>query len=572
VAEAAIPYASSLAKLRQLLEAARETGDLTEAARAADLSVRFRSYYADAAEALRLARRRGGKLVLSSAGHKLLATEARSSAEAAVLRGAIEGSKSIMRVVPSLLAPAEPSADEIVRLLETKGGLAPSTAKQRGEALLRWRKHVLGAESQTSLSSVMEKAAATQYEGRAVLRALTITNFKAFGEAKARGGARIETPPLTLLAGPNGAGKSTVLQALDVLGSLVRGNISQLLEAHGWDYADLPHLLAARQTITLEAEVAIGPSVLRWSLTLGTRRHAGIAAETIVARATDDTEWRPLLERTGRKVTLHREATGERVSLPPLTVPQSWLGTLDPSAKEDAASFPGLLALRDWAARIRPFWLLDPELLRAPSRNTTTHVGPRGGDLASFVHRLKRRDEKRFAAFVKLVARHYPRLVDIEPRSGQYGWKYLAIKERWNGDETSFNAKQVSDGLLRLLAVASIPFWEETPSLVLLDEVENGLHPRLIGGVAGLLQEISATTQVMATTHSPITLNYVPAESTRLVTRGRSGVVEVTPLTDAAGYDQLRNHLEPGELWYNVGEERLVRPAAVPKRTRRGSR
>jgi len=561
VADTKVPYASSLAKLRKLLEASRDLTDLVEAAKVAKLEARFRGYYAAASEILGLAERRRGKLILSPLGHQLLATEPRSLGEASVFRTAIEGAKPIMKVVPSLLAANGPTAEQVISLLKTKARMAPSTAKQRGDALMRWRAHVLGGETQMTITSSLANAAAARYDGRAMLRALQIRSLKAFGDpAKGTKPARIETPPLTVLVGPNGAGKSTILQALDILGSLVRGNINQLLDAHGWDYADLPHLLSSKQTITLEVEVEVGGSVIEWSLTLGTRRRAGVAAERVRARGVADVDWRTLLERDGRRVKLLRESTGGPISPPPMTLTQSWLGTLDASAKEDVASFPGLLALKAWAERIRPFWSLDPALLRSPSRTPATHVGPRGGDLATFLFRLERRDKKRFAAFVKRVARHYPRLVTNESKGSNYGWKHLTITERWNGEQASFNAKQVSDGLLRLLAVASIPDWEEVPSLVLLDEVENGLHPRLIGGIASLLQEISASTQVIATTHSPITLNYIPAASTRLVTRGKSGSVQITPLTETKGFDELRAHFEPGELWYNVGEERLVTP------------
>lgn len=559
MAENIVPYASSLAKLRQLLEAAARLGDLKKAATAAKLGKRFRGYYAAACESLGLAARKHGKLVLSKLGRELVATDPGSAEEAALFRRAIEGS-SVMRVAPSLLAPTGPTREDLYKALETKAPMSPSTAEQRGGALLRWRDHVLRGESQLTLTSSLARPAAARYQGRAVLRAIEIQNFKAFGDAAGRERTRIETAPLTVLAGRNGAGKSTVLQALDVLGALVRGNITQMLEAHGWEYADLPHLRSATQTISFKAEVEIGDNVLDWSLTLAPRRHPGVAAEEVELRASDGRESVKLLQRIGRRVTLVRETTRERVTLPPVTLPQSWLGTLDPNARQDRDSFPGLLSLKSWAERIRPFWSLDPALLRAASRNKTTHVGARGGDLASFLHRLKRRDDKRFRAFVARVRRHYQPLVDVEPRSANFGWKYLAIRERWNGDETSFNAKQVSDGLLRLLAVASIPDWEELPSVVLLDEIENGLHPRLIGGIVRLLEDITSKTQVVATTHSPITLNYVPAPSTRLVTRGDSGVVRVTPLTETRGFERLRAHFEPGELWYNVGEERLVPP------------
>lgn len=566
MSEVSVPYASSLARLRDLLAAAYEHGSLDEAAEAIHLrSGRHIAYYSEAAEVLGLARRRDGRLAPTRLGQRLLGTRRGSPEEAGVFRSAI-GRSSVASVVPDLLSPEGTPGGAVAHLLRL--GMKKSMAEQRGSALERWRKHVLRSEaSGRALELPLADARAEQYNGRAMLRRLEIRSFKAFGEGKKRApAASIDTPPLTLLAGPNGAGKSTILQALDILGSLVRGNIQQLLGAHGWEYKDLPHLLSPKQTISFTADVELGRAHLRWSLTLGPRRHPGIAAEKV--ERVEDGRSRLLLERVGRRITLVRELSGERVHPPPITLTQSWLATLDANAHEDRESFPGLLALKAWAERIFPFWSLDPALLRAPSRGDATLVGPRGGDLASFLFRLRRRHKERFEAYVARVAKHYPRLVTIEPKSGQYGWKKLTVTERWNGEEASFNAKQVSDGLLRLLAVASIPDWETTPSLVLLDEVENGLHPRLVGGIAGLLEEVSQTSQVIATTHSPITLNYVPAECTRLVTRGKGGAVQVTPLTETRGFERLREHFEPGELWYNVGEDRLI-PAPSKPRGRR---
>ncbi len=119
----------------------------------------------------------------------------------------------------------------------------------------------------------------------------------------------------------------------------------------------------------------------------------------------------------------------------------------------------------------------------------------------------------------------------------------------------------MSDGLLRLIAVAAMHEMREPPSVLLLDEIENGLHPRLLGGLVAMLEELTRTglTQVIATTHSPITLNYVSSpESVLLVTRGKGGGVQVTPMNETKSFQELREHFELGELWYNAGEERLV--------------
>ena len=104
------------------------------------------------------------------------------------------------------------------------------------------------------------------YQGAVVLRSITITSFKAFGESKAR--HVIPVMPLTVFAGPNGAGKSTILQALDILGALVRGNINEMLKVHGWEYADLPHLRAPNQKLSVEVELEVQTARIRWRLTL----------------------------------------------------------------------------------------------------------------------------------------------------------------------------------------------------------------------------------------------------------------------------------------------------------------
>jgi predicted ATPase len=553
MAKLQIPQARTLPKLRRLLEASRDAATLAEAGARVPLKTRQLAYYSVAAQILGLAKARRDGLEVTAGGRQLLATEPGSGEEAAAWKSAIEGSGAIQEVAPDLFNAAPPREQELALRIARLAGLAADTARSRAGCLLRWREQVLQGAGQSVLP--LSRLAAPRYEGAVVLRSITIASFKAFGEAKER--HIIPVMPLTVFAGPNGAGKSTILQAVDLLGALVRGNINEMLKVHSWEYADLPHLRAPSQTLSVEVEVEVEGARLRWQLTLGSRRYAGIAGELVEVKHAGTESYRPLLDRTGRSVTLYDERTGERRVLPKMTLPQSWLSTLDD--KEDAAQHPGLLALKAWAEGIHPFWTLDPSVLRSPSTADGERLGSRGEHLASFLHRLKRTRPERFASFLERVQRHYPRLVSVEPRVKPNGAKSLDITEKWNGEEATFNARQVSDGLLRMMVLAAVPEWPSPPTVVLLDELDNGLHPRLIGGIARLLADISKTTQVLATTHSPITLNYVPAASSRLVTRGRGGRVLVTRLEDTHNYEKLREHFEPGELWYNAGEERLVK-------------
>ena len=398
---------------------------------------------------------------------------------------------------------------------------------------------------------------------------ISIDAFKAFGVLK-----DVELAPFTVLIGPNGSGKTTFLQAIELIGRLCSGTIGEYLAAKGWDYGDLPHLLAADKRFGVTVEVALAPhaaprkapqlgeKVLRWSVSLETRRRAGIATETVeLLRGARQAQWRTIASRRGRDMKRLDPRSGEVLAEVRQTLTSSWLSTVDP--QDDAESTPELAALAAWARRIQGYFFLDPRVLRSPSRRSA-HVGPAGEHLAGFLGGLKPDALERIT---KRVRKHYPRLTSVQVKKGKYGWTNLLVQEKWGGQDVAFNARQVSDGLLRLLTVSALHELPNTPSVILLDEVENGLHPELLGGFVGMLQDLvnqRPGTQVIVTTHSPVALNYVQdAKQVLLVHRERDGAAAVRRLSDVEGLAALREHFELGELWFNVGEARLLRRAGA---------
>jgi predicted ATPase len=122
-------------------------------------------------------------------------------------------------------------------------------------------------------------------------------------------------------------------------------------------------------------------------------------------------------------------------------------------------------------------------------------------------------------------------------------------------------ASQMSDGIVLAAALVLISFGMGARRL-LIEEPENGLHPRQLRVVADTIRSIATDhdTQVVLTTHSPLLLNHFGAEETLLVTRTDAGVA-VHPMTEAKGFDELAPEMSLGELWYNVGDSNLARPA-----------
>jgi predicted ATPase len=361
-----------------------------------------------------------------------------------------------------------------------------------------------------------------------MLRRLSLKGFKAYGDGD------VPLRPFTVLIGPNGAGKTTLLEAIDVLGRLVTGSIKELLDVKGWEYGDLPHLRAATSELSITSEHALGERTLVWTLALGARRRPGIRSELVEVTVPlpGDPRRRLLvrqLARRGRKMS-RVDTKGETESITQ-TLTSSWLSAI---GTEDVHRFPLLLQLATWARGVRGYFFLDPIRLRSPSRGEGSELGVHGESLAPFLARLRERDREAFIRVQDRVKKHYPRLVELHPVRRGYGWTYLEVTERWNGETARFNARQVSDGLLRLVAVAAMHELPSAPSVLLLDEIENGLHPHLLGGFVKMLQELvkssAGATQVILTTHSPITVNFCEsADDVLLVTRGKGGHPQCRP-------------------------------------------
>ena len=81
------------------------------------------------------------------------------------------------------------------------------------------------------------------------------------------------------------------------------------------------------------------------------------------------------------------------------------------------------------------------------------------------------------------------------------------------------------------------------------------------GFLIELLQQLAVErgVQVVVTSHSPIAINFIDDPAAVLVAhRGKSGSVHLTPLAETKGYRGLGSDLALGELWYNLGEQRLL--------------
>jgi predicted ATPase len=314
---------------------------------------------------------------------------------------------------------------------------------------------------------------------------IKIDNFKSLVDFE------LKLSKFACLVGLNGSGKSTVLQCFDFLAQQCKGDIQAWLDIRHWSAADLNSRLSHKSNIdfTVDLKDNAGQK-MGWSCSFN-RKELRCTRESIAVN--------------GRQV-LKVEDGYFSVSVEGIPSSQKHIdffyqGSILSQLKE--AHLPRcLLELKHSFLHIHALDMLSPELLRQRTRFSAGGLGIGGESLSAFLHEI---DLKKRVEITNKLKKAYPQLLNIDVDSLRSGWKKLYITEKFSGKRMSTEARHVSDGLLRMLAIFTQLIDEK--SFVLLDEIENGINPELIELLIDTL--VQSPHQVMITTHSPLILNYM---------------------------------------------------------------
>jgi len=105
----------------------------------------------------------------------------------------------------------------------------------------------------------------------------------------------------------------------------------------------------------------------------------------------------------------------------------------------------------------------------------------------------------------------------------------------------------LSDGTLRMLALTLLAYVRDPAKLILLEEPENGIHPRAVETV---IQSVSSVYggQVFCATHSPLVLSLIGIEQLICFGKTTSGTVDVVRGTDHPELREWRTAVHLGDL------------------------
>ncbi|MFH0800225.1 MAG: ATP-binding protein [Pseudomonadota bacterium] len=149
---------------------------------------------------------------------------------------------------------------------------------------------------------------------------------------------------------------------------------------------------------------------------------------------------------------------------------------------------------------------------------------PDGSNLPWVIETLKENAPKKFTEWVRHLQTALPDIKDIrtvEREDDRH--RYLITKYSGGLDIPSWMA---SDGTLRLLALTLPAYLPDFTGVYLIEEPENGIHPRAVETVYQSLSSVYGA-QILVATHSPVILSMVQAEKVLCFAKAANGATDI---------------------------------------------
>jgi predicted ATPase len=190
----------------------------------------------------------------------------------------------------------------------------------------------------------------------------------------------------------------------------------------------------------------------------------------------------------------------------------------------DRESFPVSTWFRDELEKGVELFVLNSQIIRQPSPpGLGKRFQPTGANLPWVIDEL-RGNPRRFEAWLSHVRTALEDIRDITTiERPEDRHRYLVIEYSSGACVPSW---LVSDGTLRLLALTIPAYLDDLSGTFLIEEPENGIHPRAIETV---LQSLSSMygSQVILATHSPVALNMLKPADVLCFAKNDSGASDI---------------------------------------------
>ena len=203
---------------------------------------------------------------------------------------------------------------------------------------------------------------------------------------------------------------------------------------------------------------------------------------------------------------------------------------------------------------------LDAKAIAPPAPVTgNPELAENGAGLAAVLDGIRDVDIERFNAINTELRQWLPEFREIHFERPIQGQKSIVLETR-DGNHR-IPAADLSLGTLIALALLTLAYLPQPPSLIALEEPDRGIHPRLLRRVQDALYRLSypescgesrQPVQVIATTHSPYFLDLFKDHPEEIVLANKTGQnVKFERLSERADIAEILGTAPLGQAWYS---------------------
>jgi predicted ATPase len=386
----------------------------------------------------------------------------------------------------------------------------------------------------------------------------SVQNYKALRDVS------LSLTPLHALIGPNDSGKTSILNALFAFCRSADFPLPQAF-AGSWDGRELVWHGAPDSVVGFIADLSVERNEMRYSLKCRfPNRGRAVKVDHERMQATEILEGR---HQDHQDTQVHSVCTGNAQVEDKLKAACGFV----------YQAISGVHYHR-WIAR-------HLALPTAPDSSRRFRLNPDGFGLPLFLDDILGFDRELFGRLERKFCNIFPEITSIKlmpqmafrspvdsleqvTKLDQADGKGLFFQFR--GSQQLVPAAQASDGVLLVLGYLAILFSPQPPRLILIEEPENGIHPKRLERVMEILRDLihqQSHTQVVFTTHSPYAVDLLKPEEVTLCTKGKDGAVQLTRLADSKSVAEQLSVFTLGEIWTAEGDEDLAREPSVAPST-----
>jgi predicted ATPase len=156
------------------------------------------------------------------------------------------------------------------------------------------------------------------------------------------------------------------------------------------------------------------------------------------------------------------------------------------------------------------------------------------------------------------------RLIEVDGKSISYEQSQEVVGQEVVLDTNSGHripAHAISEGTMLALGLLAVLMNPTPPNLVLLDDIEQGLHPKAQRELMSVFKEIieaNPNLQIIFSTHSPYIVDELTPSQVHVLSNSKSGLSYAKRLDEHPDIEWAKQTLTTGEFWDAEGEDWVV--------------